>query len=768
MAVHSNCPKCHQQVLVPEGAGDAVVRCPLCHEEYELSEAHALLAPALIIVRHGASVAMAGSAAAVHANGGLLQEREHIVPVTIGHDEADDFKFSEDAHSPFHAEPIGSGTDNGTHVDDIVTFDPEHAFETVGEEPDEGHHGESAFGADMFAEHQAHGDHHGENGVETLAEPTLHDGEAVDPWNASSWHDQGDHAAADGHAHAFDHSHEEEIAVAEDETLSAVDFASITGKSASPGVETEGAPVPAKRKKRRRESGGGLGRVIGIVVSGLLAVPCVGVLGAVFGAKTDVFGMRPYMQKVPYVNKLVGGPAPVKAAALPVTKPSTAASNGPAPIVAKVSESSTSQPNAGQTQPAPNTADGTQPNKPFDPNEGKTAPKNKPSEKKPDDALADAGTPKKPDDKGHAGPAKASGKENGDAIDPTEPKVPGAGTPDEKPDDVKPDDPFGTPIKPGVKDPMPEIKPIAPGGIGGLKPSDIPGIPKDKPSDKPEIAPKENPDDKPAVTPPAKPATGDDPFSTADDKSPKPEMIPDPKPELPKTDEVPAKPDLKTEPKIETPKVETPIPEPKVEPVPEPKVPEAKVPQPSVTEPKPTEPKPIVEPVLGVVPKQAPAFDTKSFAQAISSTTVPADVTPASYGDLCKLAEMATYVRGGGEAEKQSLATLLTKVSADPKASGKLAAMAKSRLEDPASSGGILLAGSVMVSKNKGELWGTAIKVEGQAAPVMVFSSHDLNLKGEERVLVPGAIVRDPAKNLPGYTGKQPVIVWADAAVKLP
>ena len=68
----------------------------------------------------------------------------------------------------------------------------------------------------------------------------------------------------------------------------------------------------------------------------------------------------------------------------------------------------------------------------------------------------------------------------------------------------------------------------------------------------------------------------------------------------------------------------------------------------------------------------------------------------------------------------------------------------------------------------KGDLCGTALKIEGQAAPVMVFSAHTLDLNANDKVVVPGAIIRDPLKNLPGYTGKQPVIVWADSAIKLP
>ena len=47
----STCPRCARMVLLPENAeAAAVVRCPLCHAEYPLGEALALVPPALIVV----------------------------------------------------------------------------------------------------------------------------------------------------------------------------------------------------------------------------------------------------------------------------------------------------------------------------------------------------------------------------------------------------------------------------------------------------------------------------------------------------------------------------------------------------------------------------------------------------------------------------------------------------------------------------------------------------------------------------------------------
>ncbi len=47
----ANCPRCSEQVSVPESASrEATVQCPLCQEEYSLAEALAQLPPSLIVV----------------------------------------------------------------------------------------------------------------------------------------------------------------------------------------------------------------------------------------------------------------------------------------------------------------------------------------------------------------------------------------------------------------------------------------------------------------------------------------------------------------------------------------------------------------------------------------------------------------------------------------------------------------------------------------------------------------------------------------------
>ena len=92
----------------------------------------------------------------------------------------------------------------------------------------------------------------------------------------------------------------------------------------------------------------------------------------------------------------------------------------------------------------------------------------------------------------------------------------------------------------------------------------------------------------------------------------------------------------------------------------------------------------------------------------------------------------------------------------------------KKLLDDKATKGGIVLAGTVTGLATKNGLCGTAIRMEGMDKPVMIFSAHPLDVKEDQKVIVLGALVADPAKNLPGYPGKQAVVVWADFAAAIP
>ena len=186
-------------------------------------------------------------------------------------------------------------------------------------------------------------------------------------------------------------------------------------------------------------------------------------------------------------------------------------------------------------------------------------------------------------------------------------------------------------------------------------------------------------------------------------------------------------------------------------------------------EPKP-DAKPAVKPATGVVPLGAPSFSVSDLDASLKAVSGVTTVNAKSYGDWCKLAEVVTYVDDGAESQtqKQALQILAEHAAASPAAVSAIAASAKQLIDAKTSKGGIVLAGTVTGLAAKNGLNGTAIRMEGMDKPVMIFSACPLDVKESQKVVVFGALVVDPAKNLPGYTGRLPVVVWSNFATVIP
>ena len=191
--------------------------------------------------------------------------------------------------------------------------------------------------------------------------------------------------------------------------------------------------------------------------------------------------------------------------------------------------------------------------------------------------------------------------------------------------------------------------------------------------------------------------------------------------------------------------------------------------------PHPTPAKPVVtlDPTpaakpAGSAPLEAPSFTATDLDASLKAVSGNAAVDEKSYADWCKLAEIVTKVKDSGDSQKQALRTLTEKAASSPQSSAAIAAEAKKLFDNNVTKGGIVLTGAVTGLGTKNGLSGTAVRVEGMAKPVMVFSSHPLDVKQNQKVIVLGALLADPAKNLPGYTGTQTVVVWADFATVVP
>ena len=290
-----------------------------------------------------------------------------------------------------------------------------------------------------------------------------------------------------------------------------------------------------------------------------------------------------------------------------------------------------------------------------------------------------------------------------------------------------------TPSKPDATDPLAN----PPAAAGNGKPNTEPVLETPTPA-------------KPEATKPESPAKPDaDPFTNPPVTAPvKEQPKTEPKPETP----TPAKPPISS-PEIELPKIE---PKPKM---PAPIKPDATgptIPVPTKPETVKPEPTPETKSSAAVAPLGAPSIPAAQLDTALAHGGGAAP----KYSDLCQLAEAATYANGVSAVQKQSLQTAVKKLAGDPREVARLAAEAKKLLEGNASKGGIVLSGKVSGVGSKNGLFGTAIRMEGMSKPVMIFSSHPLDVKVTDSVLILGALVNEPAKNLPGYTGKLPVVVW--------
>ena len=156
--------------------------------------------------------------------------------------------------------------------------------------------------------------------------------------------------------------------------------------------------------------------------------------------------------------------------------------------------------------------------------------------------------------------------------------------------------------------------------------------------------------------------------------------------------------------------------------------------------------KPETKPAGGAGPLQAPSFPAADLDASLKALSGATAVDAKSYADWCKLAEVVTYVKDGGDSQKQALRTLTEKLAANPQAASAIAAAAAKRLDGKTTSGGIVLAGTVTGVAVKNGLSGTAIRIEGMSKPVMVFSARPLNVKEGQNAVVLRALVANPAE----------------------
>jgi hypothetical protein len=434
------------------------------------------------------------------------------------------------------------------------------------------------------------------------------------------------------------------------------------------------------------------------------------------------------------------------------------------------------------------------------PGNEKSKPEVTPEAKPETPAVKPDSAPSEPDPFGTLPPvAPVNGKnkpesmpETKPATEPAKPDVPGTVKP-EIPVEPEPD-PFGGPsaVAPAKEKSKPETKPENTKPENSAKPdATIPAKPNAPPPVKPDASTKpETPGSEPdpfgsPSVPPAETEKSKPDANASAKPDTKPDVPPLGKPEMPaKSDKpqiggaTPPKPDrvkpdvVNPDAPVIGPKPEMkPEPRPEVKPEPTPEVKPELKPKPEIKPDVKPELKPDVKPAVkpaGVGPLQAPSFAAADLDASLKAVSAGAAIDAKSYADWCKLAEVVTYVNDGAESQKQALKAVTEKVAASPQAAAAIAASAKKLLDDKATKGGIVLAGAVTGLATRNGISGTVIRMEGMEKPVRVFSARPLDVKEGQKVIVFGALVADPAKNIPGYKGTQPVVVWADFAAVVP
>lgn len=161
-------------------------------------------------------------------------------------------------------------------------------------------------------------------------------------------------------------------------------------------------------------------------------------------------------------------------------------------------------------------------------------------------------------------------------------------------------------------------------------------------------------------------------------------------------------------------------------------------------------------------------------ARGDTSPTVEDQLSSQLYAAFAQLGEVITYVDPHGSGVRESVGTvnsLLMSMAMYPK---KLAALGNSAgvwldRKDRDSSG-VLLFGTVKRIRLSGQLYETQLELAArQRRTLSVISRVDpKGLYGtKDRLLVLGAIVADPATNLAGYTGKEPLVIMAGFPVPI-
>lgn len=150
-------------------------------------------------------------------------------------------------------------------------------------------------------------------------------------------------------------------------------------------------------------------------------------------------------------------------------------------------------------------------------------------------------------------------------------------------------------------------------------------------------------------------------------------------------------------------------------------------------------------------------------------------ITPEVYERLCKLAETVCFAKIGDEDPnlpilRQSVLSVVAKAGSDNSKTQVIGRLAGYLLENGhREQNGIVLAGKLQEVVREGELFHLQMVLFGVPKTVTVVSHLMPNppLEPQDRVIILGSIVDDPANNVAGYSGRSPRIVWGGLPLRL-
>jgi hypothetical protein len=196
-----------------------------------------------------------------------------------------------------------------------------------------------------------------------------------------------------------------------------------------------------------------------------------------------------------------------------------------------------------------------------------------------------------------------------------------------------------------------------------------------------------------------------------------------------------------------------------------------------------------IAPPATIAPVDAPKYSQSDVTQAMDevkdseTTMAAADTLPADdlkkaraqyFRRYYRLGEVLTFAADEKKSpqlngDKAAAASLLKKMGGSDDKLTQVGRAAVKWLAYPkrGEHAGILVGGTVTEIARQGKLYELKVEIPGETEPVSVFSADKPKVSAQDKVILLGSIVDDPANNLPGFTGSQSTVIWNGLSVKL-